>query len=43
VFADDAKSLKPSEAQITMHRALVQQADKLYGARTTTTMSSCWH
>ena len=33
VFADDAKSLKPSEAQITMHRALVQQADKLYGAR----------
>lgn len=33
VFADEAKSLKPSEAQITLHRALVQQADKLYGAR----------
>ncbi|KAG1388084.1 hypothetical protein G6F58_013556 [Rhizopus delemar] len=33
VFADDAKSLKPTDAQIKLHRALVQQAAKLYGAR----------
>ncbi len=33
VFADDAKSLKASDEQVKLHRALVQQADKLYGAR----------
>ncbi|GAB3056262.1 M61 family metallopeptidase [Stenotrophomonas tumulicola] len=33
VFADDAKSLKASEDQLKAHRALVQQMDKLYGAR----------
>jgi len=33
VFADDAKSLKASAEQLKAHRALVQQMDKLYGAR----------
>jgi predicted metalloprotease with PDZ domain len=33
VFADDAKSLKASSDQLKAHRALVQQMDKLYGAR----------
>ncbi|WMJ68326.1 peptidase M61 [Stenotrophomonas sp. 24(2023)] len=33
VFADEAKSLKVSDEQLKLHRALVQQADKLYGAR----------
>ncbi|MBJ7515346.1 MAG: M61 family metallopeptidase [Stenotrophomonas sp.] len=33
VFADDAKSLKASADQLKAHRALVQQMDKLYGAR----------
>ncbi|KRG72541.1 peptidase M61 [Stenotrophomonas chelatiphaga] len=33
VFADDAKSLKASNDQLKAHRALVQQMDKLYGAR----------
>ncbi|NIJ68663.1 M61 family metallopeptidase [Xanthomonas sp. 60] len=33
VFADDADSLKASEAQLQAHRALVRQMDALYGAR----------
>jgi len=33
VFADDAKSLKPTPEQIKIHQQLVQQMDKLYGAR----------
>ncbi|MBL0151491.1 MAG: M61 family metallopeptidase [Ideonella sp.] len=33
VLADQAEQLKASPAQIDAHRALVQQADKLYGAR----------
>ncbi|KAF1055458.1 MAG: hypothetical protein GAK43_00252 [Stenotrophomonas maltophilia] len=33
VFADDAKSLKVSDEQLKLYRALVQQADRLYGAR----------
>ncbi|MFH7518943.1 M61 family metallopeptidase, partial [Pseudomonas syringae group genomosp. 7] len=33
VFADEAKSLKPTDAQITMPRALAQQADTRSGAR----------
>jgi len=33
VFADDAKSLKATEDQLKVHRALVHQMDKLYGAR----------
>lgn len=33
VFADDAKYLKPTPAQVKIHQQLVQQMDKLYGAR----------
>lgn len=33
VFADDAKSLKSTPEQVRIHQQLVQQMDKLYGAR----------
>jgi predicted metalloprotease with PDZ domain len=33
LWADDARFLQPTEAQIDAHRRIVQQADKLFGAR----------